>query len=111
MCVAGERSLSHQALSRVQRIERRRQPGNGTIPGIDHAFHDVRPVAPQTPCRHDPLANGVGLIGNGTHIGATANIIYVAESERSGVDGARITPARWLRVGVPVPLASLVVRA
>jgi Na+/H+ antiporter NhaD/arsenite permease-like protein len=54
------------------------------------------------------LAIGVGLGGNGTHIGATANIICVAESERSGVDGARISPARWLRVGLPVTLASLV---
>jgi Na+/H+ antiporter NhaD/arsenite permease-like protein len=54
------------------------------------------------------LAIGVGLGGNGTHIGATANIICVAESERSGVDGARISPTRWLRVGLPVTLASLV---
>jgi Na+/H+ antiporter NhaD/arsenite permease-like protein len=54
------------------------------------------------------LAIGVGLGGNGTHVGATANIICVAESERSGVDGARISPTRWLRVGMPVTLASLV---
>jgi Na+/H+ antiporter NhaD/arsenite permease-like protein len=55
------------------------------------------------------LAIGVGLGGNGTHIGATANIICVAEAERSGIPGARITPARWLRTGLPTMLASLAV--
>ncbi|NEX15454.1 MAG: citrate transporter [Halochromatium sp.] len=55
------------------------------------------------------LAIGVGLGGNGSHIGATANIICVAEAERSGVPGARITPVRWLRAGVPVAVASLIV--
>lgn len=54
------------------------------------------------------LAIGVGLGGNGTHIGATANIICVAEAERSGLPAARIDPARWLRAGLPVMLASLV---
>lgn len=54
------------------------------------------------------LAIGVGLGGNGSHVGATANIICVAEAERSGIDGARITPMRWLRAGVPVTLASLI---
>jgi Na+/H+ antiporter NhaD/arsenite permease-like protein len=54
------------------------------------------------------LAIGVGLGGNGTHIGATANIICVAEAERSGIDGARISAMRWLRVGLPAMLASLV---
>jgi len=54
------------------------------------------------------LAIGVGLGGNGTHIGATANIICVAEAERSGLPAARIDPARWLRAGVPVMFASLV---
>jgi Na+/H+ antiporter NhaD/arsenite permease-like protein len=54
------------------------------------------------------LAIGVGLGGNGTHIGATANIICVAEAERSGVPGARITPMGWLRVGLPAMLLSLV---
>ncbi|KAA6182037.1 ArsB/NhaD family transporter [Thiohalocapsa marina] len=55
------------------------------------------------------LAIGVGLGGNGTHIGATANIICVAEAERSGIDGARISPMRWLRVGLPAMLLSLMV--
>lgn len=53
------------------------------------------------------LAIGVGLGGNGTHIGATANIIAVAEAERSGIPGARISPVRWLRTGVPVTLLGL----
>lgn len=55
------------------------------------------------------LAIGVGLGGNGTHIGATANIICVAEAERSGLPAARIDPIRWLKVGVPATLGSLVV--
>ncbi len=54
------------------------------------------------------LAIGVGLGGNGTHIGATANIICVAEAERSDIPGARITPARWLKAGLPAMLAGLV---
>jgi Na+/H+ antiporter NhaD/arsenite permease-like protein len=55
------------------------------------------------------LAIGVGLGGNGTHIGATANIICVAESERAGTADALIPPGGWLRVGLPVMRASLVV--
>lgn len=55
------------------------------------------------------LALGVGLGGNGSHIGATANIICVSESERSGIPGARITPGLWLRHGFPSMLASLAV--
>jgi Na+/H+ antiporter NhaD/arsenite permease-like protein len=54
------------------------------------------------------LALGVGLGGNGTHIGATANIICVTESERCDLAEARITPGLWLRKGIPVMLASLV---
>ncbi len=55
------------------------------------------------------LAIGVGLGGNGTHIGATANIIVMTESENSGIKEARITPIAWIRAGVPVMLQSLVV--
>lgn len=55
------------------------------------------------------LAIGVGLGGNGTHIGATANVIVVAESENSGHPEARITPAIWLRRGLPTMLLSLAV--
>jgi len=53
------------------------------------------------------LALGVGLGGNGTHIGATANVICVAESERCGVPEAVITPRVWLRKGLPATLLSL----
>jgi Na+/H+ antiporter NhaD/arsenite permease-like protein len=59
------------------------------------------------------LALGVGLGGNGTHLGATANIIAVSESEKSGMPEARISPMIWMRTGLPVMffgllLASLV---
>ncbi len=53
------------------------------------------------------LAIGVGLGGNGTHLGATANIICVAEAERSGLPDARITPAKWFRTGLPVVFIGL----
>lgn len=55
------------------------------------------------------LAIGVGLGGNGTHIGATANLIVVAESEQCDIAEARITPAQWLRLGIPTTFFSLVV--
>ncbi len=55
------------------------------------------------------LALGVGLGGNGTHIGATANVICVAESERCGIPEARITPQIWLRKGLPTMRLSLAV--
>lgn len=55
------------------------------------------------------LAIGVALGGNGTHIGATANIVVVAQSERSGLDDARITPLQWLKAGLPVMFSGLVV--
>jgi Na+/H+ antiporter NhaD/arsenite permease-like protein len=53
------------------------------------------------------LALGVGLGGNGTHIGATANVICIAEAERARMPEARITPLRWLKVGLPVMVGSL----
>ena len=55
------------------------------------------------------LALGVGLGGNSTHIGATANLIAVSEAERCGIREARITPLGWMRVGVPASLAGLAV--
>lgn len=55
------------------------------------------------------LALGAGLGGNGAHIGATANIICVAESERCGIPEARITPGRWLRRGFSVMFTGLIV--
>jgi Na+/H+ antiporter NhaD/arsenite permease-like protein len=54
------------------------------------------------------LALGVGLGGNGTHLGATANIIAVSESERSGMPEARISPVIWMRTGLPVMIFSLI---
>jgi len=54
------------------------------------------------------LAIGVGLGGNSTHIGATANLIAVSESEKCGIPGARITPLAWMRVGIPTTLVGLV---
>jgi len=55
------------------------------------------------------LALGVGLGGNGSHIGATANIICVAESERCEIPEARITPGLWIQRGAPVMIAGLAV--
>jgi Na+/H+ antiporter NhaD/arsenite permease-like protein len=55
------------------------------------------------------LAIGVALGGNGTHIGATANIVVVAQAERSGLPDARITPLLWLMTGLPVMITGLVV--
>jgi len=55
------------------------------------------------------LAMGVGLGGNGTHIGSTANVICVAEAERSGVPEYRITPWLWMKKGTPVMLVTLIV--
>ena len=53
------------------------------------------------------LAIGVGLGGNSTHIGATANLIAVAEAEQCGIPGARISPLAWMRRGIPVTLVGL----
>lgn len=55
------------------------------------------------------LALGVGLGGNGTHIGSTANVVCVAEAERTGIPEYRITPLYWLKKGTPVMLATLIV--
>jgi len=58
------------------------------------------------------LSMGVGLGGNGTHIGASANVYVVTISERlareRGDPSLAITPAGWLRKGTPATLASLV---
>jgi Na+/H+ antiporter NhaD/arsenite permease-like protein len=55
------------------------------------------------------LAMGVGLGGNGTHIGSTANVVCVAEAERTGNPEYRITPLLWLKKGTPIMMATLVV--
>ncbi len=54
------------------------------------------------------LAIGVGLGGNGTHIGATANVVVVAVSEECGIPDARISPRIWLRTGLPTMFVSLI---
>ena len=57
------------------------------------------------------LAVGVGLGGNGTHIGSTANVYVVTISERlareTGDARLAITPGLWLRRGTPVTLVTL----
>jgi Na+/H+ antiporter NhaD/arsenite permease-like protein len=52
------------------------------------------------------LALGAGLGGNGTPIGATANVITVA---LSGKTRTPITTKIWLRTGLPVTVATLIV--
>lgn len=59
------------------------------------------------------LSMGVGLGGNGTHIGSTANVYIVTISERLAREendpSFAITPGVWFRTGTPAMLASLVV--
>jgi len=58
------------------------------------------------------LAAGVGMGGNGTHIGSTANVFIVTISEKMARDAGdpslAITPGMWMRKGLPVMLATLV---
>jgi Na+/H+ antiporter NhaD/arsenite permease-like protein len=57
------------------------------------------------------LAVGVGLGGNGSHLGSTANVFIVTLSERlakdTGDDSMRITPGLWFRKGTPAMLLTL----
>jgi Na+/H+ antiporter NhaD/arsenite permease-like protein len=57
------------------------------------------------------LAIGVGMGGNGTHLGSTANVFIVTLSERlakdSGNESLRITPGLWFRKGTPAMLLTL----
>ena len=59
------------------------------------------------------LALGVGLGGNGTHIGSTANVFIVTISERLAREqndpSLAITPGLWFRKGTPVMLVTLVI--
>jgi Na+/H+ antiporter NhaD/arsenite permease-like protein len=59
------------------------------------------------------LSMGVGLGGNGTHIGSTANVFIVTISERlareQGDPSLAITPGVWFRKGTPAMLLSLIV--
>ena len=52
------------------------------------------------------LALGAGLGGNGTPIGATANVITVSLSKKTHTP---ITTSVWLRSGLPVMIATCVV--
>jgi Na+/H+ antiporter NhaD/arsenite permease-like protein len=59
------------------------------------------------------LAAGVGMGGNGTHIGSTANVYIVTISERLAKNennpDLAITPWVWFRYGLPAMLVTLTV--
>lgn len=58
------------------------------------------------------LAMGVGMGGNGSHIGSTANVYIVTISERlareTGKPELAITPGMWFKKGTPAMLITLV---
>ncbi len=58
------------------------------------------------------LAMGVGMGGNGSHIGSTANVYIVTISERlakeTGNPALAITPGMWVRKGTPAMFITLV---
>ena len=57
------------------------------------------------------LALGVGMGGNGTHIGSTANVYIVTVSERlakkENNPDLAITPWKWAKIGLPVMILTL----
>ena len=57
------------------------------------------------------LAMGVGMGGNGSHIGSTANVYIVTISERLAREknnpALAITPGLWIRKGTPAMLITL----
>jgi Na+/H+ antiporter NhaD/arsenite permease-like protein len=59
------------------------------------------------------LAAGVGMGGNGTHLGSTANVFIVTISEKMAKDAGdpslAITPGLWFRKGTPVMLLTLTI--
>ena len=59
------------------------------------------------------LAAGVGMGGNGTHLGSTANVFIVTISEKMAKDAGdpslAITPGLWFRKGLPVMLITLAI--
>jgi len=59
------------------------------------------------------LALGVGMGGNGTHIGSTANVYIVTVSERlarqEGNPDLAITPLVWAKKGLPVMILTLII--
>jgi Na+/H+ antiporter NhaD/arsenite permease-like protein len=58
------------------------------------------------------LSMGVGLGGNGSHIGATANVFVVTVSERLAREtndpSLAITPSQWFKKGTPATIVSLI---
>lgn len=58
------------------------------------------------------LAIGVGMGGNGTHIGSTANVYIVTISERlareTGNPKMAITPGLWMKKGLPIMFLTLI---
>lgn len=58
------------------------------------------------------LAIGVGMGGNGTHLGSTANVFIVTLSERIAKEAndpsLAITPGLWFRKGTPAMIVTLV---
>ena len=59
------------------------------------------------------LALGVGMGGNGTHIGSTANVYIVTVSERlakkENNPDLAITPYKWATIGLPVMILTLII--
>jgi Na+/H+ antiporter NhaD/arsenite permease-like protein len=59
------------------------------------------------------LAIGVGMGGNGTHLGSTANVFIVTLSERlakqTGNRDLAITPGLWIKKGTPAMILTLLV--
>ena len=59
------------------------------------------------------LSAGVGMGGNGTHLGSTANVFIVTISEKLAKDSGHpeyaITPSVWFKKGTPVMLLTLVI--
>ena len=59
------------------------------------------------------LALGVGMGGNGTHIGSTANVYIVTVSERlakkENNPDLAITPYKWATIGLPIMILTLLV--
>lgn len=59
------------------------------------------------------LAMGVGMGGNGSHLGSTANVFIVTLSERlaekENKPSLAITPGLWIKRGTPVMISTLIV--
>jgi Na+/H+ antiporter NhaD/arsenite permease-like protein len=59
------------------------------------------------------LAIGVGMGGNGSHLGSTANVFIVTLSERLAREkndpSLAITPGLWFRKGTPAMIVTLII--